>query len=386
MPLVDIWRSNPEQLSTHAIRQLVAIAGDGILRDGSACSNELRAFLQEVDTKEFNRFADECLNNAFDGSGFVLQDLVNEIGRRLEFDVEPGLYRGKSNAVGFDGIWKGPGAHIIAEVKTTDLYNVKLDRVADYRRALLEASRIDEQSSLLFVVGRQDTGALEAQIRGSPHAWTMRVIGVDGLLKLLAVKERSTSNLIVRQIQALLRPVEYTRVDGIVDLVFDTASDVEASAESDGDDIADDQNDAASRDVIAEKRTTAVVALSKKLKQPLLKKRRTSFASLDGSARVVVAISKRYDSKSEPYWYAYHTSQDEFLDGGRDSYFVLGCTDAGTFYAIPLDFMRRHLSKMNKTVRDQREYWHVKGRPVSGVYHLVLRGGELISLEQFAIH
>jgi len=42
-----------------------------------------RQFLTEIDSKKLASFATYCLENAFTDSGQVLQDLVNEIGRRL---------------------------------------------------------------------------------------------------------------------------------------------------------------------------------------------------------------------------------------------------------------------------------------------------------------
>ena len=57
------------------------------------------------------------------------------------------------------------------EVKTTDTYRIDLDTLAGYRRALIQGGSItEERASLLIVVGREDTGDLEAPIRGSRHA------------------------------------------------------------------------------------------------------------------------------------------------------------------------------------------------------------------------
>src|SRR5258706_16389675 len=106
MRLLALWKSNPEEISTYRIRQILMMAGEGRLLDGSACSAELRTYLAEVDAKQLDRFANECLEVPFDDSGLVLQDVVNEIGRRLEFQVEPGLYRGRRGTPGFDGVWR----------------------------------------------------------------------------------------------------------------------------------------------------------------------------------------------------------------------------------------------------------------------------------------
>jgi hypothetical protein len=71
------------------------------------------------------------------------------------------------------------------EVKTTDTYRIDLDTLAGYRRALIQGGSItEERASLLIVVGREDTGDLEAPIRGLWHAWDMRLISVDALMRL----------------------------------------------------------------------------------------------------------------------------------------------------------------------------------------------------------
>jgi len=119
----------------------------------------------------------ECLTEPFTDSGLALQDIVNQIGRRLGFVVSDGRYRGTATHIGFDGLWRSPNGHtLIIEVKTTDAYRIKLDRLISYRRALeSETAKPDEGVSFLIIVGREDTGDLEAQIRGS------RWHGISGL-------------------------------------------------------------------------------------------------------------------------------------------------------------------------------------------------------------
>jgi hypothetical protein len=88
------------------VEQVVNNAGDGHLRDGNEASRELRGYLRICPSESLFNYARHCLENTFDKSGIVLQDIVNELGRRLDFDVENGLYQGKKTAVGFDGIWR----------------------------------------------------------------------------------------------------------------------------------------------------------------------------------------------------------------------------------------------------------------------------------------
>ena len=199
----------------------MAFAGDGKLSDSGPSAPEFRAFLAQIPSALLVRYVDECLTDSFNGSGLVLQDVINEIGRRLGFDVVPGRYRGVAGQIGLDGLWRSQEGHaFVIEVKTTDTYRVDLDTIIGYRTALVQSDGISEdRSSVLIVVGRQDTGDLEAQIRGSRHAWDVRLISSEALLKLLAVKEDVDDPHVRRRIHAILIPREFTRLDEIVDVL-----------------------------------------------------------------------------------------------------------------------------------------------------------------------
>src|SRR5439155_2770468 len=191
-PLLTVLKTDPAQADSLSIEQVVALCGNGKLADNTQCSLELREYLQIATSESLQRYLQACLQGSFDRGGFVLQDVVNEFGRRLDYAVENGLYQGKSNAIGFDGLWADAGGHkIVVEVKTTDAYRINLDTISRYREALIASGKITNESSILIIVGRQDTGDLEAQVRGSKHAWTVRMISADALAKLVALKENS---------------------------------------------------------------------------------------------------------------------------------------------------------------------------------------------------
>jgi hypothetical protein len=228
MSLIQLSAKSPQLFYEKNIDQIVGIAGDGKLTDGSKCSTELREYLTGLPAQKLFTHIDYCLANSFDKIGFVLQDLVNELGRRLDYEVENGLYQGKVGQIGCDGVWTDPDGHsIVVEVKTTDVYRINLDTgAAKYRKKLLESNKITEKSSILIVVGRQDTGDLEAQIRGSRHAWDARIISVDALVKLVELKVNSDEDETTQKIRNLLVPFEYTRLDNIIDVMFAAAKDV----------------------------------------------------------------------------------------------------------------------------------------------------------------
>ena len=210
------------------VEQVVNNAGDGHLKDANDASQELRGYLRVCPSESLFNYARHCLEDAFDKSGIVLQDIVNELGRRLNFDVENGLYQGKKTAVGFDGIWRShTDPDILIEVKTTDYVTISLDKIALYKERLCADQRIKTNASMLVIVGREDTGALEAQVRGSRYAWDMRLISVERLIKLVQIKEKSDDPATLTQIRQLLQPFEYTKIDRIIDVIFTTAADVE---------------------------------------------------------------------------------------------------------------------------------------------------------------
>jgi len=395
MSLIKLWKANPDGFNHYKARQIVAFAGDGNLRDNSDCSKELREYLGSVNIDRLAEYALECLNHSFPDSGFFLQDVVNELGRRLEFDVNDGRYRGVQGAVGFDGIWNIPsGPSIVVEVKTTDTYNVSLDSIAGYRSKLLEDGTLDKSASVLFVVGRKDTGALEAQIRGSRHAWDMRVVGVDSLVRLVRVKEKSSEDQTVIQIRELLRPFEYTRVDRILDVVFNAANDVtqdeqpyDSEGQNDSDEATSITQDRTPQQKLDDVRLKVAEALNLKLGANLIRKRQALFEDKEGSVRACITVSKRYDNALQPYWYAFHPKWDAFLEGAQHGYMVFGCVDRNDAFAIPISEMRKILPSLNQTIKsDGSVYWHVKFADFStGLVLFASKTGEKFSLQNYRV-
>ena len=97
MSLIEMAKENVEAFNSYTIEQIVAICGDGKLRDQSQCSDEFRHYLSLQDNEKIAEYAKYCLETKFDKSGFVLQDIMNEIGRRIGYVVENGRYSGKKN-------------------------------------------------------------------------------------------------------------------------------------------------------------------------------------------------------------------------------------------------------------------------------------------------
>jgi hypothetical protein len=360
MALADLWNTSPDQLRDKHVQQVIAFAGSGKLRDGGDASGEFRDFLSLVPSTFLSRYVEECLTTKFEGNGLALQDVVNEIGHRLGFDVIPGIYRGSPGKIGFDGVWKSEdGKSIIVEVKTTDAYRVDLNAVAGYRRSLIQNDTLRaDDSSILIVVGRQDTGDLEAQIRGSRHAWETRLISVDALIGLMRLKEDLEEPLVVRKIRDILTPQEFTKVDGIIDIVFATAEDVRH-----GDVLSEEEEEGEERKpkfVPAAFHDACVKRIESHLGRSLIKRTRATYTSADASLAVVCAVSRRHTGGTSPsYWYAFHPHQKDTLLGSQDSYVAFGCGSERAVLLVPIGDFNGWLEGMNVTEKPERFYWHV---------------------------
>jgi hypothetical protein len=393
LPLLELWEKSPQTLDGFTVQQIVSFAGDGKLRDNSECSREFRAYISQISSQKLSAYIDFCLSEKFEKSGQVLQDLVNEVGRRLDYIVQNGLYAGKANAIGNDGLWRSPEGHsLVVEVKTSDAYRISLDSIANYRRAHIEQGSIDERSSILIVVGRQDTGELEAQVRGSRHAWDVRLVSAEALIKLALLKEKSEDAETGKQIRSVLIPVEYTRVDALVEVVFTTARDVEDSsveleppAQESAETVTGDDGPQYSKRQIQEKREQVLRRLSEKLGASFIRKSRAMQWSPDHSIGIACTVSKRY-SKGNPYWYAYLSSWREFLTSSQVGYFVLGCMDLEEFFSIPANVMEQALPNLHVTESGKQMYWHIQLREnTEGAMEMVVPHDKPLQLKPYSI-
>ncbi len=136
-------------------------------------------------------YVEECLRNTGDQYNRALQDLVNQMGTLMEFEVTPGRYQGTRNEIGFDGLWRSPsGFCIVAETKTTEVYAIKTTTLVGYIDELIAAGKIThwDEALGLYVVGRPDPelNQLANAIVGQKRNHQLRIISANSLLSLVA--------------------------------------------------------------------------------------------------------------------------------------------------------------------------------------------------------
>jgi len=362
MSLVTLWKDSKAQFQDKHIQQIIAFAGSGKLREGNEATSEFRAFLSAIPSKDLGRYANECLSAGFTDSGLALQDIVNEVGTRLGFVVVSGRYRGAQGQIGFDGLWSLPdGRSIVIEVKTTDAYRIDLGVIAGYRKQLISDGKIKEGlSSILIIVGREDTGDLEAQIRGSRHAWGIRLVSVEAMLRLMALKEEVEDPNIIKKIHDILFPMEFTRLDEIIEIVFWAAEDAkeEIEQEVEIEKTAKGPNDKKITPVAFHQ--ACIDKIQNKLGYTLIKRSRASFSTSNEKVAVVCAVSRIYTrGGTEGYWFAFHPHQKEFLEKAEQGYMAFGCGSPENLFLINIKEFSKWVDAMNTTKKEDRFYWHV---------------------------
>ncbi len=353
--LIEIWRDQPTFVEAKSFRQVIQLAGDGRLRDGNITSQELRDWLAAIPLERLRGCVEECLAESFEDGPFALQDAANEVGTRLGFVVSRGRYRGVKGEIGNDGLWRADdGFCLLVEVKTTDAYRINLNTIAGYREELVRSGKIDpHRSSILIAVGRQETGDLEAQIRGSQHAWDIRLISLEALLRLAEVKEELSDWDTSNKINQLLRPVEYTRLDGIVELLFAAKKDLETppavAPPTEVKQRSDSQTVTATE--LEERRDTAVLRIGGKLNCTFVRRGRALRASSDGTKRLVCLASQRYEGPagSRNYWFGFTLAQRAFLSETGEGWVALVCADSGRSYLVAWEHFKKWLPDFLRT-------------------------------------
>jgi hypothetical protein len=381
--LIDLWQN--DETRKRKLFQLITFAGTGKLGDGNSTSQEFRELLPAVSVDTLARFADECLSDGFDGSGFALQDIINEAGRRLGYDVAPGYYQGRVAAGNQDALWTAPdGWKLVVETKTTATYQIHLGKIAGYRDRLIEQREItEEKSSILIVVGREKTDDFEAQIRGSRYAWVIRMISVGALFRLLRIGINDSAAL--AKVHRTFVPQEYTKVDGIIDLVFETAEAARADLRDDLEESFDEprtealtDNDAATADPVRylsrvgnDVKAACIQRVEQRLGIHLAAQSGSFFSDNSSSTGVMCAVSSRY--RGERYWFAFHERQQKLLEALTHRYIVLGCGSAESIVCLPYDWFKPYLGSLNAS-KSMPIYHHIHIDHVGSNWVMRLKG------------
>jgi hypothetical protein len=238
-----------------------------------------------------------------------------------------------------------------------------------------------------MVIAEEETEELEAQVRGSRSAWEIRLLGVDALFKLLSIRESLDDDRVERQIQLILVPQEFTRLDKIIDLVFATKED--ATPQDDAVAVGT-RADEESRTPNASFHDLVLPRLEQHFDQPLVRRSRVVWATPDGSLGVSCQVSRRYEASQggELYWYGLKRTTQEKLAAFPKALCAFGLGSPDQVVVLPYEFIESHLCSMfsSPDVSGDILHWHVRIRcRSSGIELLTERDSVGVDVSQFRL-
>lgn len=204
--------------------RIVNLAGDWT--DDSRASEQFRDIIEDeqTTTEEIEAYLHEAIAGSNKYHNKALQDLVNNLGRRLGFETEYGVYQGRSDTIGYDGHWistaTGAETHLIVETKTNTAYSIDPGQAGSYMSELADQHDLDREHVYgLYVIGEGDVETVSQTVFGSQYRDRMRVITAQRLLDLLEIQEES--GLRHEQVVDVLLPINAVDVGQLVGLIQD---------------------------------------------------------------------------------------------------------------------------------------------------------------------
>ena len=223
-------------------------------------------------------------------------------------------------------------------------------------------------------------------------------------MKLVILKENLNDEKTIKQISEILRPLEFTRLDKLIEIVFDTTQDIQLESSDDSQSYFADEPNSENTEAkeilekkefnISSKRANfhelCIQKIESHLNINIIKKNRTSYQAINGQQGFVCCVSKPDSKIDNKYWFALRTHHERFLNKFRDAYLIYGCGSANNTFMIPLSFVQKekdYLSVSNYLAQEGGNcYWHIVIYENSGRFMWrIPEKGIMIDIEQYRV-
>jgi hypothetical protein len=186
----------------------------------------------------------------------------------------------------------------------------------------------------------------------------------------LSIKESLDDEAVEHQVQKILVPQEFTRLDKIVDLVFATAEDVQqdelaptAESQVTGATVASEPSP---RAAAARFHDLILPALEKRLGTPLVRRSRVLWSSPDQEVLVSCQVSKAYEGSGgfPLFWFGLKRTTEEPLAAHKNAFCAFGLGSPEKVVFLPFSFLKPFLSTCFTSPEPggQILHWHVRFR------------------------
>ncbi len=119
------------------------------------------------------------------------------------------------------------------------------------------------------------------------------MLSIEALTKLLDLRETVNDNKVLNQINEILKPVEYTRLDKLIDLLFITSQDNQINIEEVIEEISTNKNEnTTERSLPVNYHDECIQVMSKTLNKTFIKQSKSAYLSSDNLTALTCAISK----------------------------------------------------------------------------------------------
>jgi hypothetical protein len=75
--ILEVYKQNKQFILDKSIRQVLSLAGDGRLRNNNNTCQEFRELLSVIPTEYLVKYANECLDDKFDGEHLTCAISIN---------------------------------------------------------------------------------------------------------------------------------------------------------------------------------------------------------------------------------------------------------------------------------------------------------------------
>jgi hypothetical protein len=220
------------------------------------------------------------------------------------------------------------------------------------------------------------------------------LISVDALLKLCHVRQGTDENT-QRRMEAILRPLEFTRLDQLIDVVFTAVEDVlqgdaeidvsaEPAASGDAEPVAGRKHLRSRREDLEAARSDLVAAINRHMSLSVTQHSRALFQNHNGSERLVCGISKVYPDGG--LWFVFHPRWQAFLSGADRAFVALAVVGETYGFVIPVSVVVDLLPRLFRTGDpDHPTYWHLPIGSPQAAPVLRLRDGEQLDLAPYRV-
>lgn len=361
--LIEMWEEDKDNIESKSVSQLVKFTGNGNLNSYNTCK-QIRDYFSVIDSNKLASYAKECIDTKFPEGGFILQDIINEIGKRLDFEVQFGEYHS-----GSDGLWKTHDVHsFIIESRTSSDFPIILDKLDKYRQSFINnGSVLKEKSSILIIIGRGRTIDLERQIRGSEYSKDIRIVSVEALVNLLKLKESINDKKTVQQIYEILKLKEITKIDKVIEIIYLTMQDISLDINleyenqlinKDSEDILTYENEESIEEVYLK----SIDKISKRLSTRLSKAVNTFYSTTDLSYGVQMRLCRKGDPRSnfDRYWFKCGQYHFNNLNEYESKYFAFICGTMENLFLIPADIIFKYKDRMSFSGQGPSTNWFVR--------------------------